>query len=70
MRQTAVEFIESEIKMSDGVLTKGHLLLIIDQVKEMDKESMIQFCKDYLASLMHGHGLTVEEFYNQTFKSE
>lgn len=35
--KTAVEFIESEVKMSDGVLTKGHLLLIIEQAKEMEK---------------------------------
>lgn len=74
MKQTAVELIESEIKMSDGVLTKGHLLLIIEQAKAMEEEQLIMFGAQCMAEVEKESGLGAikiyELYFDKTFKSE
>ena len=63
--KTAVEFIESEVKMSDDVLTKGHLLSIIEQAKAMEKE---QIEKAFNLGYDQWTVKTSEQYYNETFK--
>lgn len=72
--KTAVEFIESEVKMSDGVLTKGHLLLIIEQAKAMEKEQIIEAYTNALTGSIDPRWVEInkkqaEQYYNETFKS-
>lgn len=79
MKQTAVEWYNNQLKEIDFKLQsqlinfeqcKALMSYTFELAKQMEKDRMIQFCKDYSTSLMYGDGLTEEEFYNQTFKSE
>lgn len=38
MKQTAVEWLEKEVNKQNGILTKGFIILLIQQAKEMEKE--------------------------------
>jgi hypothetical protein len=71
MKQTAVEWLENELKNSNG-LPYEHFEKIINQAKEMEKEMTIDFARhcldkatdlDILTSFMN-----VEQYYNKTFK--
>ena len=65
MKQTAVEWLESELKNSNG-LTYKHFEEIINQAKEMEKEQIMKARQD----IFHTGNLTNEQYYNETFKSE
>jgi hypothetical protein len=73
MKQTAVEWLLFELS-KNGLLPNGILSDIHNQAKEMEKEQKIDFARlclnkakdlDVLTSFMN-----VEQYYNETFKSE
>jgi hypothetical protein len=37
---TAAEWLKNQVEKEDGVLTKGFILILLEQAKEMEKEQM------------------------------
>jgi hypothetical protein len=67
MKQTAVEWLEDNI---DREMPYREILMLIKQAKEMEKEQMCKF-----AYKCHNHykvygDFKIEQYYNETFKSE
>ena len=77
MKQTAVEWLESELKNSNGLPYK-HFEEIINQAKEMEKEHLEQFynqgytqCSiEDLEPKSRERFVDAKDYYNKTFKSE
>ena len=63
MKQTAVEFLENQYN-SNGKLTPVDFY----QAKEMEKQQIINFAEEF--SMQHTYKGTVEQFYNESFKTE
>ena len=86
MKQTAVEFIVNELLYLDNeidmkLIDKNEYYSkrkkIIEQAKAMEKEIMIEFTNDYVLTQCNASfegnvcaELSVEEYYELTFKSE
>ena len=70
MKQTAVEWLLEELN-DNGF---SHLDLatdIIKQAKEMEKENIKQAYNDGKAAVIHiENNMSLEEYYNKTFKNE
>ena len=69
MKQTAVEWLESELKNSNGLPYK-HFEEIINQAKEMEKEQIIDAVEDGQRTDFYVKYYDAEQYYNETFKSE
>ena len=72
MKQTAVEWLESELKNSNGLPYK-HFEEIIEQAKEMEKEQIERAYKmgRYESdTVVMSDKFYAEQYYNETFKSE
>jgi ATP sulfurylase len=71
MKQTAVEWLVQEANLLEN---NGWILPLIEQAKEMEKENTINFARHCLDKAKDLDILTafmnVEQYYNQTFKSE
>ena len=69
-QQTAVEWLWEQI---DGIIpyqdinTSQLFIGLLEQAKEMEKQQIIKFTNDYLDD---DADTTVEQYYNETFKSE
>ena len=69
-QQTAVEWLWGQI---DGIIpyqdinTSQLFIGLLEQAKEMEKQQIIKFTNDYLDD---DADTTVEQYYNETFKSE
>ena len=64
--KTAVEWLANDLKQNHGIdLT---LYSEFEQAKEMEKEQMIEFAKDCIHK--DDCFFIVEQYYNETFKSE
>jgi hypothetical protein len=64
MKHTAVEWLEKEVNQY-GILTKGLVLNLLSQAKEMEKEQI----KDaYKADLHPCSDEDAEQYYNETYK--
>jgi hypothetical protein len=66
MKQTAVEWLESEIRNHIEMSSK-HFEEIINQAKAMEKE---QIKNAWINSLTTADYHSSEQYYNETFKSE
>jgi hypothetical protein len=55
-QQTAVEWLEIEVKKFNTVITKEYILLLCQQAKEMEKEQMIEFGAKCLQSQNETYG--------------
>jgi hypothetical protein len=66
-QQTAVEWLEMEVKKFNTVITKEYILLLCQQAKEMDKEQKINDFKH--AQVLHAIGdeTRAEQYYEQTY---
>jgi len=67
MKQTAVEWLESELKNSIGMPYK-HFEEIINQAKAMEKEQIIEAFHKQTQKFLDKE--EAEQYYNETFKSE
>lgn len=69
MKQTAVEWLESELKNSNGLPYK-HFEEIINQAKAMEKEQIIKAHTHGWNNAIQGNFISSQEYYKKTFKSE
>jgi hypothetical protein len=72
MKQTAVEWLQSEIDNKDMGEIPMWIYEFIEQAKEMEKEQ-ITYCYDFVSSKICTQCddfKTGEQYYNETFKSE
>jgi hypothetical protein len=76
MTQTAIEWLENQIKTSkyfykvlEDINSRNTVAQseIFEQAKEMEKEQIIKFANDYLDD---DADLTAEQYYNETFKKD
>ena len=63
---TAVEWLEKEVNQY-GILTKGLVLNLLSQAKEMEKEQIIDAYNEGVISV-DCRGGNPEKYYNQTFE--
>jgi len=73
-KQTAVEWLITEVKKFNTIITREYVLMLLQQAIEMEKEQIISafnngefFASDYY----HPNNLSVdgsENYYNQTFE--
>ena len=73
MTQTAVEWLITEVKKFNTIITREYMLMLLEQAKEMEKEQIIQ-------AFEQGENNSVdyfnpenkikesEQYYNETFK--
>ena len=61
MKQTAVEWLVEKLQ----ICATEEEMSIIEQAKEMEKEQIIDACKQFSYSYEEA-----EQYYNETFKSE
>jgi len=72
MKQTAVEWLQSEIDNKDMGEIPMWIYEFIEQAKEMEKEQ-ITYCYDFVSSKICTQCddfKTGEQYYKETFKSE
>lgn len=72
---TAVEFLESSLMYDSEnnvyIIHTGDLERVLNKAKEMEKQQMCQFAFDYQDEFFNNDKVApIEEFYNETFKSE
>ena len=80
MKQTAVEWFHKETwnlkdKLENKLISIGHYAntyhKLFEQAKEMEKQQMCQFAFDYQDEFFNnGKVPPIEQYYNETFKSE
>lgn len=68
MKQTAVEFLEQQIRYY--ISNDDRLYDMFKQAKEMDKEQKIEFANNYGFDICGYDYEKAEQYYNETFKSE
>jgi hypothetical protein len=71
-QQTAVEWLEIEVKKFNTVITKEYILLLCQQAKEMEKEQIIKayhqgVTDEYGDALEFGDCTDGEVYYNETY---
>lgn len=78
MKQTAVEWLVEKLNqcepMYSGIQSnehKEHLEKLVQQSKEMEKKQIKQAYNDGKAAVIHiENNMSLEEYYNETFKNE
>ena len=81
MKQTAVEWLVEQLRqlahnpnthigMGDIRVTQGHLDQLEEQAKEMEKEYLYNFYMQGKVDIITVEERNVEQYYNETFKSE
>jgi hypothetical protein len=71
-QQTAVEWLEIEVKKFNMVITKEYILLLCQQAKEMEKEKIIEayhqgVTDEYGDALEFGDNTDGEVYYNEIY---
>jgi hypothetical protein len=69
-QQTAVEWLEMEVKKFNTVITKEYILLLCQQAKEMEREKIIKahgVQYEYSTSQIDPDKITGEQYYEQTY---
>jgi hypothetical protein len=69
MKQTAVEWLITEVKKFNTVITREYILMLLEQAKEMEKEQ-IENAYWEGGHDVPTHGRQCEQYYNETYKSE
>ena len=70
MKQTAVEWLVEQI-FNDVDLKDSILKLAINQAKEMEKKQIIEFAENWSKEILRSdRNINIEQYYNETFKSE
>jgi hypothetical protein len=66
-QQTAVEWLEMEIKKFNTVITREYMLSLCQQAKKMEKEQIKKVWDDGVISATYGKPITFEQYYEQTY---
>lgn len=61
-KQTAVDWLESEVKKFNTVVTKEYLLILIEQAKQLGKQQIVD---TYKAALSNQYWYKSEEWLNK-----
>ena len=68
MKLTAVEWLITEVKKFNTVITREYILMLLEQAKEMEKE---QICHAHLTGLIYPLEIEAtkqaEQYYNETY---
>jgi hypothetical protein len=64
-KQTAVEWLEIEVKKFNTVITKEYILLLCQQAKEMEKEQIMNAFDE--CGNWQDNYTDSEHFYNETY---
>lgn len=48
----------------------NHIIILLEQAKQMEKEQIIQFADEYADAVMGGCINRAEEYYNETYGSQ
>ena len=70
MKQTAVEWLQSELNLIEENKYTSYIELKIKQAKAMEKEQLCYFYIKGAEAELNNPYVTNIEYYNQTFKSE
>jgi hypothetical protein len=66
---TAIEWLEKEVNKENGILTKGFIILLIQQAKEMEKQQIIDAYETAMETDIYNEPLKVgKQYYNETYK--
>jgi hypothetical protein len=72
MNQTAVEWLEKEIKKFNTVITTEYLLMLTEQAKGLEKQQIMESYKDSTCQFSVDSRIdcpkSAEQYYNETFK--
>jgi hypothetical protein len=67
-QQTAVEWLEIEVKKFNTVITKEYILLLFQQAKEMEKEQIINANRDGVDMVVDKKDfISGEQYYEETY---
>jgi hypothetical protein len=68
-KQTAVEWLMSELHGHLGPSNGPELLEILNQAKAMEREQIIDERQDGIDAVFKGYSISNEEYYTETFKT-
>jgi len=64
--KTAVEWLKNQVEKEDGVLTKGFILILLEQAKEMEKQKIIKAAASAYEDMYGTDGTEYgEKYYNK-----
>jgi hypothetical protein len=66
-KQTAVEWLITEVKKFNTIITREYMLMLFDQAKQMEKEQIIEA---YYEGKEYGFKEQGEQYYNETYGGE
>jgi hypothetical protein len=65
-KQTAVEWLITEVKKFNTIITREYMLMLFEQAKQMEKEQIIDAKNDKLYPIIVGG----RQYYNETYGGE
>jgi hypothetical protein len=69
MKQTAVEWLASNL--GEHIVWEEKLIDLVEQAKEMEKQQIIDFAENWSKQILRSDRNTnIQQYYNETFKSE
>jgi hypothetical protein len=63
-KQTAVEWLITEVKKFNTIITREYMLMLFDQAKQMEKEQIIEA---YYEGKEYGFKEQGEQYYKETY---
>jgi hypothetical protein len=66
-KQTAVEWLVEKINEQKAWANPQQLKPLIKQAKEMEKQQMIDFARNYMLYIHKEGIITIETYYNETY---
>jgi hypothetical protein len=66
-QQTAVEWLEIEVKKFNTVITKEYILLLCQQAKEMEKEQKVNTWNNAINAVEKDKWESFEQYYEHTY---
>jgi hypothetical protein len=70
MQQTAVEWLKNQVEKEDGVLTKGFILILLEQAKAMEKEQIVDTFQDSRILSVTNNCSSGNQYYKDTYESK
>jgi hypothetical protein len=66
-KQTAVEWLINYIGKEEGAFTKGYILRLLEQAKEMEKQQILFAYNDGAMGAFEKSYKGMHEYYNETY---
>jgi hypothetical protein len=70
MKQTAVEYLSEQIRLTNIEGLRFQLWDAIEQAKEMEKQQIIDVCNNAQKTDFYVKYYDAEQYYNETFKNK